>query len=125
MEDLNDWSGFAYDDLMGEYNKSSKTIQIDKYFYNIVNVMRDNFDMIKSISKLLGDDNYYAVAHLLLACKNIYDAVGELNTDAKNFFYSNFYSGGLQLQYSYTDKRQLELFSDEDVNYEFMNHCKH
>jgi hypothetical protein len=29
------------------------------------------------------------------------------------------------IQYSYTDDRQLELFSDEDVNYEFMNHCKH
>ena len=30
-----------------------------------------------------------------------------------------------ELQYSYSDKRQQELFSDEDVNYEFMNHCKH
>jgi hypothetical protein len=29
------------------------------------------------------------------------------------------------IQYSYADDRQLELFSDEDVNYEFMNHCKH
>ena len=124
MEDLNDWSGFAYEDLMGEYDKSSKTIQINKYFYDIVNAMRDNFDMIKSISKLLNDDNYYAVAHLLLNYKNVYDAISELNTDAEDFFYSNSYSGGLQLQYSYTDKRQLELFSDEDVDYKYMNHCK-
>jgi hypothetical protein len=28
------------------------------------------------------------------------------------------------IEYSYTDKRQLELFSDEDVDYKYMNHCK-
>ena len=126
MGDLNDWSGFSYDDLLGEYDKSSKTIQIDKAFYNIVSTMRDNFDMIKSISELLNDDNYYSVAHLLLNYRNVYDAVSELNTDAKDFFYSNSYSGGLSLEYSYTDKRQLELFSDEDFDFDssYAEHCK-
>jgi hypothetical protein len=26
IEDLNDWSGFGYTDLIGEYDRSSKTI---------------------------------------------------------------------------------------------------
>jgi hypothetical protein len=76
-------------------------------------VLKDNFDIIKSISSILNDPNYYAVAHLLLNFENIYDAVQALNTDAEDFFYSNSYSGGFQLRYSYKDSRQLELFEND------------
>lgn len=114
IEDLKDWSDFGYDDLIGEYDKSSKTIQIQQNFYDMVKVLKDNFDVVKSISQALNDPNYYAVAHLLLNFENIYDAVQALNTDAEDFFYSNSYSGGFQLRYSYKDSRQQELFSDED-----------
>ena len=95
MEDLNDWSGFAYDDLIGEYDKASKTIKIDENFYNIVKVLQDNFSIAKKLSRQLNDPNYYAVAHLLLNYKNVYDAVQALNTDADDFYYSNSYNGEL------------------------------
>ena len=124
MEDLNDWSGFAYDDLIGEYDKASKTIKIDENFYNIVKVLQDNFSIAKKLSRQLNDPNYYAVAHLLLNYKNVYDAVQALNTDADDFYYSNSYNGELQLQYSYSDNRQQELFDDSDFSDEAMKHCK-
>ena len=113
--DLKDWSGFGYDSLIGKYDKSSKTIQIQQDFYDMVKVLKDNFDIVKSISQALNDSNYYSVAHLLLNFENIYDAVQALNTDAENFFYSNSYSGGFQLKYSYKDSRQLDLFENNPM----------
>jgi hypothetical protein len=39
IEDLGDWSGFSYEDLIGGYNKNTKTIRINKDFYNIVKIL--------------------------------------------------------------------------------------
>ena len=113
-EDLKQWSGFEHTDLVDNYDQSSKTIEINKSFYEIVKLLQNNFDMIKSISNVLDDGNYYAVSHLLLNYENIYDAFIGLNNDTEDFYYSNTYPGGIQLQYSYQDKRQQELFSDKD-----------
>ena len=114
IEDLGDWSGFSYENLIGEYNKNTKMIRINKNFYDIVKILQNNVDVIKHLSSLLNDPNYYAVAHLLLNYNNLYDAVQAINTDPEDFYYSNTYSGDLLLSYSYSDKRQQELFSDED-----------
>jgi hypothetical protein len=75
VEDFDDWNGFSYGDLVKEYNKNTKTIRINKNFYDIVKVLQNNVDVIKRLSSLLNDPNYYAVAHLLLNYDNLYDAV--------------------------------------------------
>lgn len=116
MEEIN---GFNYTDLIGEYNKSTKTIQIEEDFYNMVKIMSDNIDAVDSFINLI--NNKWIAADMLIRYENIYDAFEDLaNGEYEDGLHSN-----ISLQYSYSDKRQQELFSDEDVNYEFINHCKH
>lgn len=107
MEEIN---GFNYTDLIGEYNKSTKTIQIEEDFYNMVKLMSDNIDAVDDLINLV--DNKWVAADMLIRYENIYDAFEDLvNGEYEESVYQH---NNISLQYSYSDKRQQELFSDED-----------
>jgi hypothetical protein len=73
---MHDINGFDYSDLIGEYNKSTKTIQIEEDFYNIVKVMSDNIDAVDDLIDLV--NNEWVAADMLIRYENIYDAFEDL-----------------------------------------------
>ena len=113
VTEMYDWNGFDYSDLIGEYNKQTKTIQIEEDFYNMVKKMADNIETVDKLIDAVKDK--WAAIGILIRYRNMYDAFEDYNSET---------SSNLRLQYSYSDKRQQELFSDEDFDPQYMNHCK-
>lgn len=110
INEMQDFNGFDYTNLIGEYNKSTKTIQIEEDFYNIVKVMSDNIDAVDDLIDLV--NNEWVAADMLIRYENIYDAFEDLaNGEYED---SSYQHTAISLQYTYSDKRQQELFSDED-----------
>ena len=110
INEMGDINGFDYTDLIGEYNKSTKTIQIEEDFYNIVKAMSDNIDAVDDLIDLV--NNEWVAADMLIRYENIYDAFEDLaNGEYED---SSYQHTAISLQYTYSDNRQQELFSDED-----------
>lgn len=141
-------------DTFGEESKSDEKsdedkIPVPKEYEDQINMLYD-YHMIsekdfdgpgEKISKRAIEYTKFLIDNNLLnVMEDLLCIFGELGlSDSEVFRYefkdllydymSNFDDADLiderdNIQYSYTDDRQLELFSDEDVDYKYMNHCK-
>ena len=93
---------------------SKRAIEYTKFLIdnNLLSVIEDLYNIFSEIDLSSSEAFRYEFKNLLYDYMDNYADLGLL--DERD-----------NIQYSYSDNRQQELFSDEDVNYEFMNHCKH
>lgn len=117
--ELDQIHGITQEETVGEYDKRTKTIQIEEDYYSMIKLLHDNIDILKDLMEAFGYDEYTLGEALV----NSY--TGELYEmfDMETGYGDTVGTG--TIQYSYTDSRQQELFSDEDFDPSFAEHCKH
>ena len=89
----------------GQYNKKTKEITLDKDFYDFVKVLHDNMNVLEFLFAALDDSQYVIDVLLDERVQDVY-SMFEMFDEDDGINY--------RIQYSYSDDRQQELFSNED-----------
>lgn len=88
-----------------QYDKHTKEIKLDKDFYDFVKLLHDNINSLKILLDIFDDNDEFVRFLFNEDVQDTYTMFEKL----KEFEYEDIIP-----QYSYSDDRQLELFSNED-----------